>query len=61
MTDRNEHGFPELRRQEDLDAEWGDDHRSARFVSRWWIALGVILTIVGVLFGLAVYVAAGGL
>ena len=35
--------------------------RNARFVSGWWIAVAVILTIVGVLFGLAVYVAAGGL
>lgn len=61
MTDRNDHGFPELRRQDDLDAEWGEEHRNARFVSGWWIAVAVILTIVGGLFGLAVYVAAGGL
>lgn len=58
---RNDHGFPELRRQDDLDAEWSDEHRSARFVSGWWIAVAVILTVIGVLFGLAVWVAAGGL
>lgn len=58
---RNDHGFPELRRQDDLDEEFGDAHRAPRFVSGWWIAFGVVLTIVGGLFGLATWVAAGGL
>lgn len=64
LTNRNDHGFPDLRRQDDLDDEWSDKYRDPRIppgASVIALALTAVVVVLGVLVALGFYVAAGGL
>lgn len=61
---RNDHGFPEIARQDDLDEEWGDAHRAPRIppgASVIALALTAVILVFGALIALVFYAASGGL